>query len=266
MIYKDDDKRVMLIHNKREYVTKSMHDNSVDLVLEDPPYGIRAENWDDKNNYIKSLTDWLFEALRISKSTVIWFMGNEGLIYVSQAITGYENYFHRILVWNKPEGSQYSGASNNNIWYSHELIIVFTKNADITKKYGRKEPFKYSVMSYRTVPYNEYKHPTSKPVKLLIDLIKHYSKPGDTVFDGFGGSFSTAVACIRTNRRIISCEQNPIPNMPINEDLLDENYNPDYYNRGVARVKNELSQPTIFEEKQIKKQTKENSNHDIFSV
>jgi site-specific DNA-methyltransferase (adenine-specific) len=49
-------------------------------------------------------------------------------------------------------------------------------------------------------------HPTQKPVRLLERLLALVTKEGDTIFDSFAGSFSTAAACRNTNRDFIGCE------------------------------------------------------------
>ena len=54
-------------------------------------------------------------------------------------------------------------------------------------------------------------HDTEKPVELMQILIENSSQEGDVVIDLFVGVGSTALACIKTNRKFICCE-------------LDENY------------------------------------------
>jgi len=49
-------------------------------------------------------------------------------------------------------------------------------------------------------------HPTQKPVALFECMIKTYTNPGDTVLDNCGGSGTTAIACINTNRNFIIFE------------------------------------------------------------
>ena len=49
-------------------------------------------------------------------------------------------------------------------------------------------------------------HPTQKPVALFEYLIKTYTNEGDLVLDNCMGSFTTAVACINTNRNYIGFE------------------------------------------------------------
>jgi DNA modification methylase len=52
------------------------------------------------------------------------------------------------------------------------------------------------------------KHPTQKPVALIIDLLKRHSFENDIVVDPYIGSGSTAVACIKTGRQFIGVETN----------------------------------------------------------
>lgn len=50
-------------------------------------------------------------------------------------------------------------------------------------------------------------HPTQKPVKLLEELIKMYTNPGDIVLDCCMGSGSTGVACMNTGRHFLGIEK-----------------------------------------------------------
>ena len=49
-------------------------------------------------------------------------------------------------------------------------------------------------------------HPTMKPIGLLAIQIKNSSKIDDIIFDGFGGSGSTLIACEQLNRKCYMCE------------------------------------------------------------
>jgi site-specific DNA-methyltransferase (adenine-specific) len=50
-------------------------------------------------------------------------------------------------------------------------------------------------------------HPTQKPVALFEYLIRTYTNEGDTVLDNCAGSFTTAIACMNTNRKYICIEK-----------------------------------------------------------
>lgn len=70
-------------------------------------------------------------------------------------------------------------------------------------------------------------HPTQKPVALMrwcLDIVS-----GVTIFDGYMGSGTTGVACVRTGRRFIGCE-----------------IEPRYFDIAVRRIKAELAQPRLF--------------------
>ncbi len=74
-----------------------------------------------------------------------------------------------------------------------------------------------------------YNHPTIKPLELIQYLILICSQPNDLVFDGFSGSGTTAISCIKTNRRFIGCE-------------LDK----EYFNLACNRIDAELKQGNLF--------------------
>mgnify|MGYP003393554968 CR=1 FL=1 len=50
-------------------------------------------------------------------------------------------------------------------------------------------------------------HSSQKPVDLFRYLIRTYTHEGETVFDGYAGSGTTAIACIKENRKYICCEK-----------------------------------------------------------
>lgn len=66
------------------------------------------------------------------------------------------------------------------------------------------QKYKSNVLQYK----KDYQglHPTQKPVALLEDLIKTYTRIGDTVLDFTMGSGSTGVACLNTGRNFIGIE------------------------------------------------------------
>ncbi len=50
-------------------------------------------------------------------------------------------------------------------------------------------------------------HPTKKPVALMLDLVRDFTDPGETILDPFAGSGTTGVAAIRLGRRFIGIER-----------------------------------------------------------
>lgn len=73
-------------------------------------------------------------------------------------------------------------------------------------------------------------HPTEKPIELYKWLLKNYAKEGDKILDTHAGSFSSAIACYDMGFDGVFCE-------------IDK----DYYDAGLKRIREHLSQERIFE-------------------
>lgn len=193
----------------------SIEDNSIDCIITDPPYevisggaqenehvsrptGILAKN----DGKIFSFNDidisvWIPECYRVLKeSTHIYIMTN--FMNLEHYLTeirkvGFE--IHNLLIWEKNNATP-------NRWYMKncEYIIFARKGAaKPINDCGSK-----TVLQFKNV--KDRIHPTEKPIDLLELLITNSTLPGDTVLDPFGGSFSTALAAIKTGRKAISFE------------------------------------------------------------
>ena len=84
-----------------------------------------------------------------------------------------------------------------------EFFFLFTKGKKnvFNSKYD-KGIYQYPICHglERTI------HPTQKPIKLFEDLIKKHSNEYDLILDPFGGSGTTAEACIKLSRKYILIE------------------------------------------------------------
>ena len=52
-------------------------------------------------------------------------------------------------------------------------------------------------------------HPTQKPIRMLSEILKDFSKEKEVIVDVFGGSGSTLIACEQLNRKCYMCELDP---------------------------------------------------------
>ena len=82
--------------------------------------------------------------------------------------------------------------------------LGFTMNDLVPKFFNQKNC--HSVWQYE-FDSKKLGHLTPKPIELLKNVINHCTEEGDVVLDCFGGSGSTAVACIETNRNYILIER-----------------------------------------------------------
>ena len=74
----------------------------------------------------------------------------------------------------------------------------------ITENNGERYPLSY--LEFNSTNGKNI-HETEKPVGLFEYLIRTYTNEGDLVFDGFGGSGTTAIAAYRSNRNFIVVEK-----------------------------------------------------------
>lgn len=162
----------------------------------------KKESWDDNEYFLNNLKPWFDECYRVSKNGIVWFCADKMIPII---LKYYGDKFLRLLIWDKPPGSQFAGAMNNKLWYSIEPILVFNKS-ELTKK-GKQSDYGYSTYQARTIPLKKYGHPTVKDVGLMEWLIRHYSDEGDKILDPFMGSGSTGVAAVNTGRFFIGIEK-----------------------------------------------------------
>ena len=146
-------------------------ENSFDLAIVDPPYGIGISNnpvrqkhkkkqWDNNipsNDYFKHL-------FRISKNQIIW-----GGNYFDLPPT--QGYF----IWDKKQPHDFSLAMCEYAWSSIQKPAKMW-SLSVLKERGKI-------------------HPTQKPVQLYEWLLMNNAKEGDKILDTHLGSGSIALAC-----------------------------------------------------------------------
>ena len=95
--------------------------------------------------------------------------------------------------------------------------------------------FQRALKSYRVHQFHGTRggkdriHPTQKPIRLYLYLLTNYAKPGDTILDTHGGSFSSAIACWKMGFNLDICE-------------MDE----EYFEAACSRFERETRQGSMF--------------------
>ena len=201
--------KIKLMHGDCLELMKGIADKSVDLVLTDPPYGIKYksnmrtkslkfEMLANDNNLTRFMVyPEMYRALKDNSVAIVfasWKNYAEDYIELSK-------YFDikNVIVWWKHGGG--IGDLKHTLLTDYEIAIVCHKGK--CKIRGKRCG---SVWECNKVNPNKMLHPTQKPEKLLEELIEKYSDSGATVLDCFMGSGSTGVACLNTNRRFIGIE------------------------------------------------------------
>lgn len=209
-------------------------DNSVDLLLSDPPYNTTQIEWDKP-------IDWDYfwlETKRVCKINAVIALFASGK-FVPILLNSNLKDFRYELIWEKTLAVGFLDANRRPL-RAHEQILIFCQKPRAStynpqKVEGKKHktgglahrPVHYggvnretpevvtnlyhprSVLKYSNVVIGKSLHPTRKPLELVKWLVESYSNVGDVVLDPFCGSGTTLEACMLTNRSGIGFELNP---------------------------------------------------------
>lgn len=209
-----------------EYLSE-IDDNSIDLILTDPPYSISKQSnfnkfsdnasdkmitkysthsidfgyWDVDFDIDKLISEY-YRVLRKGGTLIIFYD-----IWKSSQIKSLAEKYKfkqpRIGTWVKnnptPINSKVNYLSN-----SCEYFFSFIKD----KKPTFNSKYDNGIYNYPLCHGKErLNHPTQKPLGLINMIIEKHSNEGDMVLDTFSGSGTTAESCILLNRRFICIER-----------------------------------------------------------
>ncbi|MEA3450154.1 MAG: site-specific DNA-methyltransferase [Patescibacteria group bacterium] len=192
--------------------------------------------WDVTNGLKKDFEfhiEWIKACHRVLKpGGTIWISGTYHSIYQC-GFALQVNKFHILndIAWFKPNASP--NLSCRFFTASHETIIWARKEI-INKKTGKpikaKHKFNYDLMKNENWPEDfikkpglqmrsvwamgtpkpaekkHGKHPTQKPVDLLVRIVMASTDKGDTVLDPFTGSSTTGIASYLNRRKFIGVD------------------------------------------------------------
>ena len=210
-------------------ILKQLPDKSVQVFLEDIPYGITACKW-DKMPDLKEYWDLRLSKLKDNGCFVLF--GCEP--FSSYLRMSNIKMYKYDWIWNKKLAGNGILAKQQPLKI-HELISIFyvrnnynpiktkgkqrkkmfngLKQTDILKKlseskiYINNDYYPKSIIDFSIAGNRSTRiHPTQKSIDLFEYLIKTYSNEGDLIFDGYSGSGTTAIASYNTKRNFICCE------------------------------------------------------------
>ena len=229
--YKDD--KGMLFNCDILKLLPNIEDNSIDLIVTDPPYkttsrgnagnsgGMLQKEINKKGQVFNhndiNIKDYASDLFRILKDgSHCYIMTNHvNLIEILNEMTNVGFHFIKSLVWDK--GNKIMGQYYMS---QFEYILFFRKGKGIKiNNCGTSDIL--SIQNKKTKGEDgKNLHDTEKPIELMKILIGNSSKEGDIVFEPFGGIMATCIGARELNRRFLGCE-------------LDDNY----FQVGVDRLK-----------------------------
>ena len=229
----------LILGDVLEVLSSEIKDNSIDLILADPPYNIGKnfngfkDKWKVESDYLEWSYSWLNLCVKKLKhngslylmastqsmpyfdlylrdrltilSRIVWYYDSSGV----QAKKFYGSLYEPIL---------YCVKDKRNYTFNSSDILVEAKTGSVRKliDYRKATPSVYNSkkvpgnvwefprVRYRMPEYEE--HPTQKPTSLLERIIKASSNEGDVVLDIFSGTFTTSFVAKQLNRKSIGIE------------------------------------------------------------
>lgn len=213
-----------LIHDDCLSYMATMDDESVDMVVTDPPYLMeyktgRRNGKPDKialdqsktvhkfsttiqgDNDPELISNYIAECNRIMKNnTAIYLFCNSNKISFFMDEMAKHFSIRNLIVWVK--NNHTAGDLKYAFGKKHEFIILANKGA--APFYGKRIN---DVWNFDKVVGKEQLHQNQKPIKLIQRCISKHSEKNDIIFDGFGGSGTTALAARALDRQYICIEK-----------------------------------------------------------
>jgi site-specific DNA-methyltransferase (adenine-specific) len=216
---------------------------SIDLIFADPPYNlsnngftchsgrrvpVNKGDWDESRGVEEDFAGhlaWIRACHRILCPTgSIWISGTYHSIYAcgyALQLAGY--HLLNDICWYKPNappnlsGRYFTASHETLLWaskspecrhtFNYDLVKNGTWDGDALKRPHRQMRSVWSIPAPKPGEKRFGRHPTQKPLDLLVRIILASSKQGDLVLDPFTGSSTTGLACLRTGRRFIGVDR-----------------------------------------------------------
>ena len=198
---------------------------------------VNKGSWDKSkgfNDDYKFHFDWLSACKRVLKpGGTIWVSGTYHSIYqCGHAIQSLGYHILNDIAWFKPNASPnlscrfFTASHETLIWARKELVNKKTgktikqkhkfnydsmKNGnwpeDFIKKAGLQMRSVWSIYPPKKGEKTFGKHPTQKPIDLLVRIILASTNKGDVILDPFSGSSTTGLASYLNDRRFIGIDK-----------------------------------------------------------
>ena len=194
-------------------IMKQIENESIDLIVTDPPYLIKyktnrrknkdhdfcSEILNDDNEQL--IIDYIRECYRILKNNTAMYMfcNCDKVDFFKQELENAGFKIKNMIIWVKNNWT--AGDLKAQFGKQYEIIYLVNKGR---KCFNGKRIT--DVWMFDKISGKKQLHQNQKPVDLLKQCILKHSDENDIIFDGFMGSGSTGVACIETCRKFIGVE------------------------------------------------------------
>jgi DNA modification methylase len=223
--------KLTLIQGDALKVLPTLPDESVDLVLADPPYNISSEatpiydtrvkngkrvihldaEWDkfSDEEFLSMMYSFLDQVKRVLKpsGSFICFTSDKYLSYLRNYIISIGMVYRQTCVWIKSNPVP----QMRKVKFMHSTELFFFANKEKGHDSFRWERGERPNVFYHPIVSGKERlgHPTQKPLWLIKELIAYFTRENDVVLDPFLGSGTTMQASLELKRNCMGIEINP---------------------------------------------------------
>ena len=203
---------------------KQLPDNSIDLVVTDPPYNIASNNrstmikgvpmstmkvwgqWDcfhpfDYDVFIMQVISECYRVLKEGGALYMFTSREHNGYFIRQAVARGFTYRNQLVMVKK---NPVPSLSKKNWRSAFDLCFYVSKGKPKTFNFVTQKECKNFYLYANT--HRQTRHPTEKPLDFIKLLVAVGSSKGELVLDPFMGSGTTAVACQQLDRKFIGFE------------------------------------------------------------
>lgn len=193
---------------KAEDVARVMSGEKADAVLTDPPYGINQEGvTNDEPEKLAGLVKGSIRNLPIERGVVVAFQSTRTFPLWLDEVRAAGLRFERML-W------LYKEAQCTFPWrgwiLTSESILVATRGEG---RWNEVNPYSHDCYKVSEVSGEIAEglgwHGSVKPLAVIADIAARITQEGDLIYEPFGGSGTTLIACERTKRKARVVEIEP---------------------------------------------------------
>lgn len=212
-VYEYDTEHNVYFEDCVEGMKERLEDDSVDLLIADPPYGVDYDGGTKPRSKLKNdnvsdqqafVYDFLVEAARVVKpgSAFYIFSPPDALETDFRNALSDSPFEHRqTIAWAKNNAT--FGPPGQDYHWKHETILYGHLPGEAHRFFGNRK--QETVWEYDR-PAESEDHPTMKPIPLITNAIENSTLKGDRILDPFMGSGTTAVAAIQNDRDYVGFE------------------------------------------------------------
>lgn len=185
---------------KEEDVAKLMNGVKADMVFTDPPYNIAYSGIKDKRTIEndkmndEDFVDFLEKSIMKCDIAYVCCSWQYEHLF-KKAMTNIGMAPKAMIIWNKVNPAQHL----DKYFKQHEIIFYYGK-------FGGEKTIRGDIWECKR--QKNTVHPTMKPIELIAMAIEDNPNK-KTIYDGFGGSGSTLIACEQLDRNCYMMELDP---------------------------------------------------------